>query len=80
MNEGIGWTNELAVTIGIERVAGYDFAAGGQLGFGAGPDERPNPVSALEENGNESGANVAGSSRDEHAPALCASVWLLLTN
>ena len=70
MDEGVGGANELAVTVGVERIAGDDFAFGGQLGFRAGADQNANPMSTLEKNGNETGADVAGSSRDEDAPGV----------
>src|ERR1700686_1363733 len=70
MNEGFGGANELAVRVGVERIAGDDFAFGGQLGFRAGADQNANPMSTLEKNGNETGADVAGSSRDEDAPGV----------
>ena len=68
VDEGVGRANELAVSVGVERIAGHDFATGGQFGFRAGADQRAHPVAALEENGNESAADIAGSSRDENAP------------
>src|SRR6267378_3228124 len=70
MDEDFGGANELAVSVGVERVAGDDFAFGGQLGFGAGADQNANSMSALEKNGNEAGADVAGSSRDKDAPGV----------
>jgi len=48
MDESVGGANELAVTVGVERIAGHDFAFGGQLGFCAGAGQRPNPMAALE--------------------------------
>jgi len=70
VDEGVGGANELAVTVGVERIAGDDFAFGGELGFRAGADQRANPMSTLEKNGNETGADIAGSSRDEYAPGV----------
>ena len=70
VEEGVGGANELAVTVGVERIAGDDFAFGGQFGFPARADQYANPVSTLEKNGNEIGADVAGSSRDEDAPGV----------
>ncbi len=70
MDKRLGGANELAVGIGVERIAGDDFALGGKFGFRAGADQYANPVSALEKNGNETGADVAGSSRDEDAPGI----------
>jgi len=70
VDEGVGRTNQLAVGVGVERIAGDDFAFGGQLGFRARADQYANPVSTLEKNGNEIGADVAGSSRDEDAPGV----------
>ena len=60
----------MAVGVGVERIAGDDFAFGGQLGFRAGTDQNANPMSALDQNGNETAADVAGSSRDEDAPGV----------
>ena len=51
--EGVGGANELPVTVGVERIAGDDFALGGQLGFRAGADQNAEPMSTLEKNGNE---------------------------
>ena len=70
MDEGVGGANELAVTVGVERIAGDDFALGRQLRFRAGADERAKPMSTLEKDGNKGGADIAGSSRDEDAPGV----------
>src|SRR6267378_5672902 len=70
MDEDFGGANELAVSIGVERIAGDDFAFGGQLGFGAGADQNANPMSTAEKNGNQASADVAGSSRDKDAPGV----------
>jgi hypothetical protein len=70
VDEGIGRANELAVSVGVERIAGDDLAFGGQLGVRAGADQYTNPMAMLEKNGNESGADIAGSSRDEDAAGV----------
>src|SRR6266481_3074013 len=70
VDERVGGANELAVSVGVERVAGDDFAFGGQLGFGAGADQSANTMSTFEKNGNETGADIAGSSGDEDAPGV----------
>ena len=68
VDESVGGANELAVTVGVERIAGDNFAFGGQLGFRAGAHQRANPMSTLEKNGNEGGADIAGSSHNEDTP------------
>jgi hypothetical protein len=70
VDKGIGRANQLAVSIGIERIAGNDFASGGQLAFRPGTHQYANPMSPIEENRNQSAADVAGSSRDEDAPGV----------
>ena len=70
MDEDFGGANELAVGVGVERIAGDDLAFGGQLGFRGGADQNANPMSTFEKNGNETGADVAGSSRDKDAPGV----------
>ena len=70
MDEGVGGANELAVSVGVERIAGDDFAFGGQLGFRSRADQYANPMSTLEKNGNEAGADIACPSRYEDAPGV----------
>ena len=70
MDESIGGANELAVTVGVESIAGDDFTFARQLGFRARADQYANPMSALEKNGDEAGADIACSSRDEDAPGV----------
>ena len=74
MDESIGRANELAVGVGFERIARDDLTFSGQLGFRAGADQYANPMSTLEKNGNESGADIAGSSRDEDTAGV-VGLW-----
>src|SRR5208282_4908312 len=70
MDEGIGGANELTVSVGVERIAGDDLTCGGQLGFRARADQHANPMVTLEENGDKTAADVAGSSGEEDAPGF----------
>lgn len=68
VDEGIGGANELAVGVGVERIAGDDFTFSRQFGFRARADQDTDPMATLEKNGNEAAADVAGSSGNEDAP------------
>ena len=70
VNEGIAGTNELAVSAGVERIAGYHFAPGREPGFRVGTNQRSHAVAALKEDGNQAIAEISRPSRDEHMAAI----------
>ena len=70
MNEGVGGTDQLAITIGVERITGDHFTCSGQPGFRTGAHQYANSMSTFEKDGNESVADIARSPRDEDSPGV----------
>ena len=70
LDEGVGRTNKLAVSVGAQRIPGDNFASGGQLGLRAGAEQCANPMVTFEKNGNETAPDVTGCSGDENAPGV----------
>jgi hypothetical protein len=70
MDEGVGGTDQLAVTIGVEGISGDHFTGGGELGFLAGADQYANPMVTFEKNRNQAAADITGSARDEDPPGV----------
>src|SRR5450759_3014245 len=70
VDEGVGRANELAVAVGVEHIAGDNLACAGQLGFRPRAYQYANPMATLEKNGNETAADIPGSSRQEDAPGF----------
>ena len=70
VNEGVGRANELAVSVSVERIAGDHLASRVHLGFRARAHQNANPMAPLEKNGNQTAADIAGSSRNEDAPGF----------
>jgi len=60
MDEGVSRSNHSAIGVGVKGIAGDDLALCRQLGFRSRADQCANLMSAFEENGDESGADVAG--------------------
>lgn len=70
VDEGVGRANKLAVSVGVQRISGDNFASGGQLGLRAGAEQCANPMVTFKKNGNETAPDVTGSSGDENAPGV----------
>src|ERR1022692_3633524 len=70
LDESIGGTNQLAVGIGFQRIAGYHLALGGQLGFRAGADQGAHAMATLEEQGDQAAADITCPSCNEYAPRV----------
>src|SRR5215470_5489099 len=66
MDEGVSRRDQVAVGIGVDRIAGYDFATAAQFGFRTGANQGPYAVAALQEDGNQLAAHVPSAAGDEN--------------
>ena len=72
MDKGVGGADQVLVGVGVEGVAGDDFASAGQVAFRSRAHQAADMVSALQEYGDQAAAEVARSSSNEDAARVGA--------
>src|SRR5882672_7861602 len=72
VDECVGGADEVLVGVGVEGVAGNDFASAGQVALRGRTHQASNMMAALQERGNQGTAEVAGSARDKDAARVSA--------
>jgi hypothetical protein len=77
VDEGVCGAYQVLIGVGVERVAGDDFGAPGEIAFRSRAHQSADVVAALEEHGDQAATEVASSSRDKDAAWMGAPGKLL---
>ncbi len=72
MDKGVGGADQLTVGLGIKRVTGDDFAAGRDFALRSVADQGAHVVAALQQQREQTAAQIAGSAGDEDAARVGA--------
>ena len=70
VNKGIRRPNQLAIAVGVKRIARDNFTFGRQLSIRARTHQNPRPMSALQKNRQQRAANISRSTRYKYAPGI----------
>lgn len=77
MDESVGGADEVLISGGVEGVSGDDFTFVGEVALRGGADQAADAVAALDQGRNQTTADIAGASSNEHAPRMLALGELL---